>query len=120
MAEVPDDKRREDQGPGDNPAQHPGVGPTMDRLFDDAIDQRSDANYRQQAAHPVEGSRLRILALRHEKPDADQGDDDDRRIDQKDGSPGVMAEEPAGDQRAKREAEKGARRRDADAAGTLP
>src|SRR5207245_8887199 len=42
LAELPGDKRPEDQCPTDDAAQHPGVGPAVDRLFDDAVDKRSD------------------------------------------------------------------------------
>src|SRR3989442_5358242 len=119
MAKTPHNKGGRDASPSDNPARHWGGVPTGDGLFDDAVDQCGDANDRHYSADPVESSRLRILALGHEKPNPDQGDDDDGRVDQEHGSPGVIAQKPSGDQRAKREPEEGARRCEAHGAGSL-
>src|SRR6266851_10316107 len=104
MADVPDDKGGENQGAGNDADQDSWVTPSMDRLLDDAVDERRDPNHCEQSADPVEGSGMGILALRYEKPHADQRDDDDRRVDQEDRSPGVMSQQPAGDERASREA----------------
>ena len=116
MAHIPEDKYGQDRYATDDPSQYPWVAPTMDRLLDDPIDEGSDADHGEDSADPIEGSRLRILAFRDQEPHAEQRNDHDRRVDQENGSPGVMGQQPAGDQRAKREAEEGAGRRDADGA----
>src|SRR4029077_1496554 len=119
MAQVPDHEGGEDHGPRDDPDQDPWVGPAMDGLLDDAVEQRGKARHGEQPANRVEGSRVRVLALRYEEPDAEQREDDDRRIDQEDGSPGVVGQQKAGEWRPEREAKEGPSRRGTDGAGTF-
>ena len=94
--------------------------PAVVRALDDGVDERAQPDDRQQRADRVERRLRAVLRLRHEHPPGDQGDGDDRQVDEEHRAPPEVLEQQARGDRPDGRAAAGDAGPDGDRLGPLP
>src|SRR2546427_10672523 len=103
--QLPHHECRDEYRTAGNRHVHLDVSPATNRLFDDAADDARHAEHLEDGADPIESPRGRVLALWYEEPHADDRNDDPRCVDHEDGTPVVVREQPAGQERSQRQSD---------------
>ena len=94
--------------------------PAVVRALDDGVDERAEPDDRQHRADRVERRCRGVLRLRHEDPPGDEGDGDDRQVDEEHRAPPEVLEQQAGRDRSERRAGPGDAGPQGDRLGPLP